>query len=76
MTKVTISSQGNFRASINKQGQSSVRTVTVIPTVPTNYLSNLTDVDSSGASNNDVLIYNADTNKFEVRQITLDGGAF
>lgn len=77
MTKVTISSQGNFRASVNKQGQSSVRTVSVIPTVPTNYIMNLTDVDSTGLSNNDTLVYNSATGKFETKSIeSVVGGSF
>lgn len=77
MTKVTVNKSGNYRVSVNKTGQQTIRTVLVIPTVPTNYVINLTDVDSANLSNNDTLVYNSATGKFETKPIeSIVGGSF
>lgn len=77
MVKVIVNNTGNFRATVNKTGQQSVRTVSVIPTVPTNHVVNLTDVDSANLSNNDTLVYNSATGKFETKPIeSIVGGSF
>lgn len=75
--KAVINTTGNYRISINDGIRTTIRTVGIIPTVPTNYLMNLTDVESSNVANNDVLIYNSATGKFETKAIeTITGGSF
>lgn len=42
----------------------------------TPYLINLPDVSADNKSNNSVLIYNSDDEKFHLDQLSLDGGNF
>jgi sorbitol-specific phosphotransferase system component IIBC len=77
MTKVIVNSSGNFRVGLNDQQRAAVRTVSVAPSIPTNSLLNLEDVDTSGLSNNDTLVYNSNTGKFETKEIeVISGGSF
>lgn len=75
--KVQVNSTGNYRVGVSDQQRPTVRTVNVIPLIPTNQLANLTDVDSTGLSEGDSLVYNETTGKFETKQIEIiAGGTF
>lgn len=80
-TNIRVVNPNGNSVSINRQGtQRNIRTV-VVPAATSGsgatQFSQLTDVDATGAANNEVVVYNDQTNKYEVRDITLvDGGTF
>lgn len=75
-TKVTINSSSPYRVAINNQQPKSVRTVAVTA-VSRNRLSELTDVDVSGAENNETLVYDASSGKYIIKPLpAVDGGTF
>lgn len=75
--RATINTTGNFRTSVSDNQRTIIRTVGIIPDVPTNHLMNLTDVDASDVANNDTLVYNSATGKFEAKSIdSIVGGSF
>ncbi len=75
-TKVLINSTTPNRVSINNQQRSTVRTVAVAST-QVDRLSELTDVDTSDADNNEVLVYDETLNKYVIKTIpAVDGGTF
>ncbi len=78
-TNIRVIQPAGNSVSINRQGtQKNIKTAVVPSTITAaQQLSQLADVDSSGASNNEVLIFNEQTNKYEVRDLTVvDGGTF
>ena len=81
MVNVRVTSPQGNSVSINRQGvQKNIKTVAVPATTTgsaaTN-LSQLQDVDTTGAANNEVLIFNEATQKYEVSEIRIiDGGIF
>jgi|LakMenEpi03Aug12_release.lakeMendotaPanAssembly.Ray.scaffolds.fasta_scaffold01135_31 hypothetical protein len=75
-TKVILRSTTPNRVSINNQQRSTVRTVAVAST-QVDRLSELTDVDTSDADNNEVLVYDETLNKYVIKTIpAVDGGTF
>lgn len=80
-TNIRVIQPAGNSVSINRQGtQKNIRTVVVPATTSgsgATQFSELTDVDVTGAANNEVVIFNDQTNKYEVRDITfVDGGTF
>jgi hypothetical protein len=76
-TKVTVRSSSPNRISINNQQPKTVRTVAVQPVQTTNFLATLDDVDSSGAENNETVVYDSVTQKYVVKPLpVVDGGTF
>ena len=66
-----------YRVAINNQQPKTIRTVGVQPMQTSNFLSTLNDVDSSGAENNEILVYDSATGKYVVKPLpVLDGGTF
>jgi hypothetical protein len=81
MPNVRVSNPRGNSVSINRQGTvKNIKTVAVPATTTSSAASNLSqlqDVDTSGAANNEVLVYNEVTGKYEVKEITIvDGGIF
>jgi hypothetical protein len=76
----------SIRISINRQGiNKNIRTITVPSSTGggggggngATTFAELTDVDVSAASNNEVAVYNTVTGKYEVKEIPfVDGGTF
>ena len=65
------------RVSINNQNRDTIRTVGVGPVTGVTRLSQLTDVNVSGAQNNDVLVYDAASGKFVSKILpVVNGGNF
>ena len=66
-----------IKVSINSQKRTTVRTVGISALAPAARLSDLTDVDASDPDNNETLVYNSQTQKYEVKAIpVIDGGAY
>jgi hypothetical protein len=74
--KVFVNSTNTNRVSINTQKRATVRSAT--SSLLSNLkLSTLPDVDASGAENNETLVYNSTTQKYEVKTLpTIDGGSY
>ena len=63
-----------IRVSINSQQQKSIKTVSVGAATK---LTNLFDVDTSDADNNETLVYDATSNKYVIKTLpVVDGGSF
>ena len=63
-----------IRVSINSQQQNSIKTVSVGAATK---LTNLFDVDTSDADNNETLVYDATSNKYVIKTLpVVDGGSF
>lgn len=78
-TKVTVYAENQTRVSVNTNKQETVRTIAIGNRGGASALSDLTDVDTSGASNNEVLVYDANTQKYVVKEveiININGGTF
>lgn len=68
-----------IRVSVNKQQRTTIRTVGISPatTVPITKLTDLDDVDATGADNNETLVYDSNTQKYVVKPLPLiDGGSY
>lgn len=66
-----------IRVSINNQARRTIRTVGVSALASTGKLSSLVDVDASDPNDNETLVYDAETQKYVVRSLTvLDGGTY
>jgi hypothetical protein len=66
-----------IKVSINSQKRTTVRTVGVSALATTVRLSDLTDVDASDPDANETLVYNSQTQKYEVKTIPMiDGGQY
>lgn len=67
-----------IRVSINKQDRKTIRTVGVVPTrVGPDRLSDLRDIDTSDADNNETLVYDEISGKFIAKPIPIiNGGTF
>ena len=75
-TKVSVYSKPATRISINETRKTTVRTIGVTGAEGSS-ISQLHDVDMSGASNNETLVYDATSGKFVVRELpNIDGGTF
>lgn len=78
--KITVTTPPANRVSINTQQRTTVKTVGIGPGGIGNgvdTLEELLDVDASGAGNNEVLVYNETTSKYEIKPIpAIDGGTF
>jgi len=76
MTKVAINTVSPIRVSINNQQAKPVRTVAVA-SAQNKTLGGLEDVDTTGAHNNEALVYDESLNKFVVKPLpVVDGGSF
>lgn len=68
-----------IKVSINSQKRTTVRTVGVSAFAQAARLRDLLDVDASNADNNETLVYNSQTQKYEVKPIAIpgiDGGSY
>jgi hypothetical protein len=68
-----------IRVSVNKQQRTTIRTVGISPatTVPITKLTDLDDVDATGADNNETLVYDSTIQKYVVKPLPLiDGGSY
>jgi hypothetical protein len=75
--RVTVNSVPKNRVSINSKKQETVRTVGIIPSQASEFLSSLRDVDASDPDNNETLVYDAATGKYVVKELPiLNGGTF
>lgn len=75
-TKVTVRSSSPYRVAINNQQPKTVRAVG-IASVSINKLSDLSDVEVSGAENNETLVYDGASGKYVVKPLpAVDGGTF
>jgi len=73
-TKVSVTTNPGNRVSINNQKRDVVRAVNVGSA--TN-LASLSDVDTSGAENNEVLVYDTASGKYVIRELPIiNGGTF
>jgi hypothetical protein len=75
--KVFVNSTNTSRVSINAQKRSTIRTVSLSSLSDNNRLSRLEDVDASDPDNNETLVYNSITQKYEVKTLpVVDGGSY
>lgn len=78
--KVTVNSIPTTRVSINTEKRDTIRTVGIVPaltSIVTTSLDSLTDVNASDADNNEVLVYDASTQKYVVKELPIvNGGTF
>lgn len=75
--KVSVIGNSKNRVSINNQNRATIRTVGIAPSDIRNSFTGLSDVDASGASDNDVVVYDAATQKFVVEELpVVNGGTF
>lgn len=76
--KATINTGLGNRVSVNIPQKQSIRTVNIIPDIGTvNSLRSLSDVDATGAENNEVLVYDSSVSKYVIKELpALNGGTF
>ena len=75
-TKVTVNSGAATRISINSRQRTEIRTVGVSPP-EIRTLSQLTDVDTSDADDNETLVYDEASGKFVIKTLpVITGGTF
>lgn len=75
--KVFVNSTNTSRVSINAQKRSTIRTVSLSSLSDNNRLARLEDVDASDPDNNETLVYNSITQKYEVKTLPIvDGGSY
>ncbi len=78
MTTVVVNRQGQLSIRLNRTNSGALTqahdSVSVTQATSTNQtrLRDLLDVDASAASDGDTVIYNVDTDKYEVREISVD----
>lgn len=73
-TKVIVRSSSPNRVSITSTQQKNIKTVSVGAATK---LTNLFDVDTSDADNNETLVYDATLNKYVIKTLpVVDGGSF
>jgi hypothetical protein len=66
-----------IRVSVNAQKRTTVRTVGIAALTNEISLSRLSDVDASDPDNNETLVYNSVTQKYEIKTLPiLDGGSY
>jgi hypothetical protein len=76
-TKVSVITRPADRISIDSQQKMTVRYISQGASPGATRLAQLTDVDTSGKANNDVLVYDENTGKYTSKPITkVDGGSF
>jgi hypothetical protein len=76
--KAYISTTGGSRVAINNQQRQTIRTVGIQADLGlVNSLDALSDVDASGADNNEVLVYDETSGKYVVKELpVINGGTF
>jgi hypothetical protein len=75
--KVFVNSTNTSRVSINAQKRSTVRTVGLASISQDATFAALTDVDASDPDNNETVVYNSTTQKYEVKTLPIvDGGSY
>lgn len=66
-----------IRVSVNNPQRTTVRTIGISPDVVAKRLVDLTDVDASDPDNNETLVYNSTTQKYEIKVLPgIDGGSY
>jgi hypothetical protein len=66
-----------IRVSINNPQRTTVRTIGISPDANARTLTSLTDVDASDPDNNETLVYNSTTQKYEIKVLPgIDGGSY
>jgi hypothetical protein len=75
--KVFVNSTNTSRVSINAQKRSTVRTIALSSTSQNASFAALNDVDASDPDNNETVVYNSTTQKYEVKTLpVVDGGSY
>lgn len=75
-TKVTVNSGSATRIAINSQQRTAIRTVGVSPP-EIRTLTQLTDVDTSDADNNETLVYDEASGTYVIKTLpVISGGTF
>jgi flagellar hook assembly protein FlgD len=78
--KVFVNSTNTSRVSINAQKRSTVRTIALSSLSSTSQnatFAALNDVDASNPNNNETVVYNSSTQKYEVKTLPIvDAGTF
>ena len=75
--KVFVNSTNTSRVSINAQKRSTIRTVGLASISETATFAGLNDVDASDPDNNETVVYNSTTQKYEVKTLpVVDGGSY
>jgi hypothetical protein len=76
-TKVTLNTSSPNRVSVSGQKKSTIRTVGISSLAERGRFANLDDVDATGAENNEIVVYNSTTGKYEVKTLPqIDGGSY
>lgn len=74
--KATVNSIPKTRVSINAQKKETIRSVGIVSPAGSRF-ENLTDIDASGADNNEVLVYDANADKYVIKELpVVNGGTF
>ena len=79
MTKITVTTQPGNRISVTlpKESVKTVYTGGVSGSGGASYLSQLRDVDTLGAANNETLVYDDTTGKYVIKELPIvNGGTF
>ncbi len=75
--KVLVNSTNTSRVSINAQKRSTVRTIALASIAQNATFAGLSDVDASDPDNNETVVYNSTTQKYEVKTLPIvDGGSY
>jgi hypothetical protein len=75
--KVFVNSTNTSRVSINAQKRSTVRTIALSSSSQNATFAALNDVDASNPNNNETVVYNSSTQKYEVKTLPIvDAGTF
>ena len=75
--KVFVNSTNTSRVSINAQKRSTVRTIALASISQNTTFASLLDVDASDPVNNETVVYNSTTQKYEVKILpVVDGGSY
>ena len=76
-TKVTLNTSSPNRIAVSGQKRSTIRTVGISSLAERGRFANLDDVDATDADNNEVVVYNSTTGKYEVKTLpAIDGGSY
>ena len=75
--KVYVNSTNTSKVAINGQKRSTVRTVGLSSLAERANFASLNDVDASDSDNNETVVFNSTTGKYEVKTLPIiDGGSY